>query len=432
MNNLRPISILCGLSKVFEKILKGQIHQFVESFNLLSDNQSGFRPAHSTTTAILKVTDDILKTIDKKGMAFLLLIDFSKAFDRVSHAKLINKLTTQFYFSQNASNLIRSYLSGRAQVVHINNTVSRPISILSGVPQGSILGPLLFSMFINDLPSILKHCSILMFADDVQLYLGSTELSIDALAQLINEDLNSLLSWSQQNFLPINADKTKVMLLSRSRFDFDLPRIYLGQDTIEYVTEAVLLGFVIQQNLEWDSHVNSQCNKIYMGLRQLRLTSSMLNYQTKMQLFKSLILPHFMYGAEILLNASARSLDRLRVALNCCVRYVFNLNRYSRVTHLQPLLLGCPFYEFAKLRSCLLLNKIVSRSSPTYLFEKLQRFQSPRTRNFVIPNYNTSHYGNTLFVRGIAYWNQLPNELKNIDSVNVFRRDCIAWFNRRN
>lgn len=432
LSNLRPISILCALSKVFERILKNQIQSHIERYNLMHQFQSGFRRGHSTTSAFLKVHDDIHSVIDKKGVAFLLLIDFSKAFDRVSHTKLLKKLSSQFSFARSAVSLIHSYLSKRTQAVFVNGTYSKQIPIMSGVPQGSILGPLLFSCFINDLPSVLKHCKIHMFADDVQLYLALEGVPMSVMSEFINSDLYHIYQWSNTNFLPVNASKTKVMYLSRNVNNSILPSLFLGTETLDYIEKAPNLGFIIQNNLEWDSHINSQCSKVFAGLRLLRLSSSMLSTPAKLQLFKSLLLPHFMYGDVFLLNASARAIDRLRIALNCCVRYVYNLSRFSRVSHLQHTLIGCPFYEFIKLRSCLTLFKIINFRSPSYLFQKLTAFQSNRNRNFVIPRYNSSHYANTLFVRGVGFWDQLPNEIKNINSVGEFQRECVRWFNRRN
>lgn len=175
-----------ALSKVFEKILKIQIQTYLNNFDYLHEFQSGFRSKHSTTTALLKVHDDLLKIIDRKGVAFLLFIDFSKAFDRVSHSKLINKLSLKYNFSIEAAKLIQSYLTGRTQSVFSNFTLSSPVDIISGVPQGSILGPILFSLFINDLPSVLKNCMIHIFADDVQLYLASNSLTVTEMARLLN------------------------------------------------------------------------------------------------------------------------------------------------------------------------------------------------------------------------------------------------------
>lgn len=429
LDNLRPISILPALSKVFEKILKSQIQQHIQAHDMLSRYQSGFRCGHSTTTAVLKVHDDIHASIDKRGVAFLLLIDFSKAFDKVSHAKLLRKLSSIFQFSSSAVGLVRTYLCNRTQSVFANGVYSNSVSITSGVPQGSILGPLLFSLFINDLPDVLKSCFIHLFADDVQIYFHSLDLPLHVMADLVNADLARVMRWSERNLLPINASKTKVMFISRNRVTSRLPQIHFGNDTLEYVDKINNLGFVMQNDLEWNSHVNAQCTKIYNGLRLLRLTSYKLPEQIKLKLFKSLLLPHFMYGTVFLLNASALSLDRLKIALNSCVRFVYNLNRYSHVTHLQPNLIGCRFDVFLKLRTCLTMFKIINSLTPTYLSDKLQPLQSNRNRNFLLPRFNTSHYRSTLFVQGINYWNELPSELKNLRNLSGFRHECTNLLN---
>lgn len=328
--------------------------------------------------------------------------------------------------------MVKSYLCNRKQSVYVNDSRSQPSVILSGVPQGSVLGPLLFSMFINDLPRILKFCKIHMFADDVQLYICSNNLDVHDMANLVNSDLSRLLKWSEKNLLLINGSKTKAMLISRTARPALLPSIHLGSELIGFSDRLKNFGVVFQNNLEWDDHINAQCGKIYAGLRRLRFTASMLPCNVKIMLFKSLLLPHFMYGLELTLNASARCLDRLRIALNCCVRWVFNLNRFSHVRHLQSRLLGCSFYQFFKLRSCLMFYKIINHTYPHYLKEKLQPFRSDRNRNYLIPQHITSHYSGTFFVRGVVYWNQLPTTIKNINSFNVFRQNCTEWLNGGN
>lgn len=279
---------------------------------------------------------------------------------------------------------------------------------------------------------MLKFCNIHMFADDVQIYLGSTDLPIDEMVNLLNDDLRRVYSWSLRNLLPVNIEKTKVMLISRNRNHLLLPDVVLGQSTIDYVDKCTNLGFILTSDLDWDGQVHSMCCKVYSVLRHLWLTSNFIKSEVKLNLFRSLILPHFTYGAEFIMNASARALNRLKVALHSCVRYVFNLNRYDRVSHLQKQLLGCSFDDFFKLRVCLTLFKIINRPSPQYLKNKLQAFRGSRTRNLIIPQFYTAHYGNTVFVRGISYWNLLPNNIKSNNSLDGFRRDCVAWFSREN
>lgn len=399
--------------------------------NLLTPHQSGFRKGHSTTSALLKVHDDIHEYIDKKGVAFLLLVDFSKAFDRVSHTKLLIKLSNNFSFSREAVYLINSYLSHRTQVVEIDGVLSRSVEIMSGVPQGSVLGPLLFSLFINDLPTVLKYCMIHIFADDVQLYFCSLNLSVEEMARFINSDLENICRWSERNLLPINASKTKVMFVSRRHRPCMLPDIIFNHEVLDYVEKISNLGVIFQQNLEWESHINSQCSKIYAGLRHLRLTAIMLSVPVKIRLFKSLLLPHFTYGLELTSNASVAAFNRLRIALNACVRWIFSLTTFSRVSHLHHQLLGSSFCVFLKIRYISALLKIIYHG-PCYLFDKLRVFRGTRTRSFVLPQINTSHYRDSFFVRAIILWNQLPAEIKLIHSRGKFNRRCIDWLEGRN
>lgn len=272
-----------------------------------------------------------------------------------------------------------------------------------------------------------------MFADDVQIYICSTDLSESELAQLMNNDLSNVLAWSNSNFLPINSSKTKVMVISRSRITPNMfPEIRIGATAIDFVDKASNLGVIFQNDLEWDSHIDSQCGKIFGCLRHLKQTGSMLPSHIKLRLFKALIFPHFIYGLELFINASARALYRLKVALNCCVRWIFNLSLYSSVTYLQPQLLGCGFYEFIKLRTVLSMFKIISTKTPRFLLDKLHPFQSIRVNNYIIPQYNTSHYGHSFFVRGIVYWNQLPPEIKSCNNMSEFRRQSTHHINGRN
>ena len=252
------------------------------------------------------------------------------------------------------------------------------------------------------------------------------------MTRLLNADLRNVFAWSVRNNLPINTSKTKAILFKRNRrIGESLPTIIFGYDTIAYVDKISNLGVIFQNDLEWDSHVNHQSGKIYAGLRHLKTTTSFLPSSVKIKLFKTLLLPHFIYGAELLLNASARAIGRMRVALNSCVRWVFGISRYSSVTQYQPKLIGCPFSEFYKLRACLALCKIIITLKPFYLLQNLQSSRSNRARNFILPQFHTSHYGDTFFVRGIVNWNNLPTNIKEIPIFSKFRRECTAWHNRR-
>lgn len=358
------------------------------------------------------------------------MVDFAKAFDRVSHAKLIDKLISIFGFSQHAASLIQSYLSERSQCVYHNDCYSLFELILSGVPQGSVLGPLLFSLFINDLPSILDHCLVHLFADDVQIYYCAKKNSNNLLiSNEINHDLAKVHHWSENNFLPINPSKTKALLISNLKTPPSPPPLVMSGERIEFFESANNLGIIFNSNLDWSSHINAQVGKVYGTLKKLNLITKNFDIATKLKLFKTLIYPHFIYGDFVLSNASVAALDRLRVALNACVRYVYNLSRYDSVTNYQSNLLGCPFSQFIKFRSSVTLFRIIHSKKPNYLFTKLVPFRNPRTNNFIIPNHSSAYYNGSLFARGVSTWNSLPTNLKSCRNIPCFKRQLLNLLN---
>lgn len=228
--------------------------------------------------------------------------------------------------------------------------------------------------------------------------------------------------------MKLNTNKTNALPISRNNSD-EPPNIRLGNESIQFVDSATSLGYIVQSNFQWDKYVLRQCGKIYACLRSVSLKSHHLNQDTKLKLFKSFILPHFISCDFLLNTVTVRTSDRLRIALNSCVRYVYGLNRTDRVTHLQATLLGYPFYNFIQARSCIIMHSIITQKCPAYLFSKLQPFRSSRLKAYVIPAHTTAFYGSTFFVRGVSQWNSLPNSLKTQQSLKMFKKQCKLYFN---
>lgn len=410
--------------------MKKQICSFVNEHNLLSSVQSGYRPGFSTKTAMLKVIDDIGVIIDEGNSVVMILLDYSKAFDTISHAKLCQKLKSKFYFNENSANMIKSYLSCRQQAVFHNNCYSSFLPILSGVPQGSVLGPILFSLYINDLPLILKYCTVHLFADDVQLYFNCAGLSMQQIESMLNEELRNIEAWSVDNSLKLNASKTNALMITSTnhRSAIITPNIQLGANLIQFVDHATSLGITIESRFTWEKYLSQQCGKIYGTLRYMYPWAHYFNRDTKLRLFKAMIYPYFLSMDFLLPGASAVMLDRIRVALNSCVRFVYNLNRYSSVTYLQRNLIGCSFYNFPKARACRIIHNLIKTKKPDYLYNKLKPFQSARVRKFILPRYRNAQYGRSFFVRGIVYWNELPQYISLTDSTIAFKERCLEYF----
>ncbi|XP_075157493.1 uncharacterized protein LOC142230751 [Haematobia irritans] len=290
--------------------------------NLLSTWQSGFRPKRSCTTALIQVTEEIRKDIDKNLITYLVLLDHSKAFDMVNHSILLTKLEKFFFFSSSACRLIASYLNNRSQTVCLNNNFSKTRAVTRGVPQGSTLGPLLFCIYINDLPDVLKHCKIHMYADDVQLFHSDTvEKNFSTIVDSINEDLECINTWALNNGLSINPNKSKCIIISKRVCPIPAQEVKLNGNTIKYVPSSTNLGIIFNEKLNWSNHINSVAGKVYGMLRNLWIVQSATPFEIRMLLAKTYLIPTLLYGAEVFSNCSYADFTKLKTTYNNIARY---------------------------------------------------------------------------------------------------------------
>ena len=266
LNNMRPISILPSMSKIVEFIMKEQITKWIESKGLLNECQYGFRRGRNTGLLLTCLTDTIRKFLNEGKVSVVVSVDLSKAFDLVDHSCLVKKLNSKFGFAISACRFIWSYLSGREQIVSLNGLNSEALPVRSGVPQGSVIGPILFTLFLNDLFDELNFCKPFVFADDIQLlWSGEFQLS-DVLQATINHDLSSLSNWMQVNKFSVNPDKTKAIVVRTNRssiFDLDLR---MSGTAIEITNEIRCLGVIIDDKLSFESHVNVICSRVCQTL----------------------------------------------------------------------------------------------------------------------------------------------------------------------
>lgn len=425
----RPIALLCYLSKVLEKLIQTQICSYINEKHLLSDVQSGFRSDHSCTTALVEVSENIRRELDDGKLNFLVLLDHSKAFDTVDHSILCMKLRRFYNFSPTSVKLISSYLTGRTQSVHVKDSISRPLALGRGVPQGSILGPILFSLYANDLPAQLSHCKMHMYADDVQLYLSCPTTSIPENLVKLNYDLQNIHQWAIANGLCLNPGKSKCLVIRKRTtcptLEFD---ISIDNRKIEIVSTAKNLGIVFNSYLTWSNHISTLVGQSYVKLRTLWSTQSFVPQRVRMLLAKAYLIPKLLYGCELFSSCDSESTRKLNVLYNNIIRYVFGLRKYDHVSSYARSLYGVSFENLLKIRTLLLLHKIIYTEKPKYLHNQLQFARSNRGKRLILPMHRCLVSEWQFLVTAVRLWNTLPHSQQLLSNATHFRKFLFQHF----
>ena len=327
LSNYRPISVLPSVSKVFERVMHNQLHKYFNEQNLYYNSQYGFRTMHSTELATLEMIDRVMTSMDNNQIPINIYLDLSKAFDTLDHDILLCKL--QYYGIRNESlQLFKSYLSNRYQYTEIENITSESSLITTGVPQGSILGPLLFLIYVNDIPNATNTFYPIVYADDTTL--SATLNTFGNNNTDINEELHSIITWLKLNKLSINIDKTKAMTFHTFHKTVEQPPIKIGNTTIEYVNQFNFLGIIIDKHLTWTPHINHIRNKLSKVTGVLNKLKHMIPKCSLITLYNLLVLPHLNYGI-LLWGACGQSLFKNQKRI---IR-IINLSRFN--AHTEPI-----------------------------------------------------------------------------------------------
>lgn len=430
LKDLRNICILPTLSKVFENIINSQIRNHLSKFNILAETQSGFRPGYSCTTALLEVVDDVLTATDANKLTVLVLLDYSKAFDRINH-RLLLAMLHYYGFGADAEALMSSYLEGRQQKVILNNADCQPLQISSGVPQGSILGPLLFIIYTSNLKNCLRHCKVHFYADDTQIYFSFGFSDLNNASRIINTNLDLLVKASENICLTINPSKSMAMLFGpktlRSKSLANLT-IKIGNEIIKFSENARNLGLYIDSNLRFTNYVNLMIKRAYSNLKLIYGNSSLLNDKIKIMLCNSLVLSHFNY-CDVIYHACLTEFDASRIQRlqNSCVRLICHVKKFDHISHKIKELGWLTMKQRRLLHSCVIYHKIITENSPSYLYKKIKfrhNVHDLNTRNKNIltpPMHRTSLFERSFQFNICKIYNSIPPETK-LCNVNLFKK----------
>ena len=431
MNNYRPISILPILAKIMEKLIFDQLYAYLQSKGLLNKHQSGFRPNHSTMTALLNVTEYWLNKLDKGMFVGVIALDLQKAFDTVDHAILLHKMRL-YGLSDSVVEWFRSYLADRTQCTVVNGVQSRPQTISCGIPQGSNLGPLLFILYINDLPLCVKNSEVSLYADDTCLYYSCKD--VNRLVGVLNEDLDRIHGWLVRNKLALNARKCEFLLLgSRRKLNaVSPPSVKIKDNIINRVTHCKYLGVQIDQHLDWVKHVECMQKKLHKCLYLLKRIRPFINKQMAMTFYKTIIQSKIDYCSVIWGNVAKTHADKLQKIQNRALRIIMRVNwRFPSETLFQ--IIQTEFHDtidqlFERCNKQMLcvMYKIVNGNLPpniVNLFSYRQYLYGLRktTLQLEIPKPTTNFKKRSLAYRGPKIWNSLPNNVKQCASLAAFK-----------
>ena len=368
--NYRPISLLSSISKIFEKVAFKQILEYFTSNNLLFESQYGFRENHSTELAALEFIDRIKLEMDRKKIPFSIFLDLSKAFDTLNHDILLTKL--RYYGIQGiALNWFQSYLTKRSQYVQYNDTSSSIREIETGVPQGSILGPLLFIIYMNDIHTVSDKSNFILYADDTTLISPLCSFShcshndMNYVSTMINLELTKISDWLAVNKLSLNAAKTKFMLFHNYQNiinEDDIPHLTINDTVIERVTEFNFLGLTINEFMNWNSHSSKISNKISRTLGVMNRLKRYLLFSALKLMYSSLILSHLQFA----ITSWGFEWERLSKLQKRAIRIMTN-SKYN--AHTDPLFKSLKLLKIKDIFDVQCMKfwyKFINNNEPTY------------------------------------------------------------------
>ena len=418
-SNYRPISLLPIFGKIFEKIIFIRLSDFTSKFSILYEKQYGFQSAKCTEDAIIDIQQNILDSLERKEHPCCVFLDFAKAFDTVNHKILLSKLD-HYGIRGKTLQLIESYLTEREQCVQVNNALSDFNVITHGVPQGSILGPLLFLLYINDIAQSSSLLSFYLFADDTAIFLSRN--NIKDLEETLNQELVKVSHWLIANKLSLNVKKSNTLLF-RTRNESNSPKINLNLNgvPIEEKQNAKYLGLIVDNKLSYENHVKHVKCKLIKGNAILAKVRHFVPTDSLTNTYNAHIQPHINYGLNLWGYAAQSHLDEVIPLQKKALRIMcFKKPREES----EPLFVRKNILNFHK-NVKLHAGKMLWKAANSFLCPSLNplfnlRDDDSNTFHTFYKRLDVSQ--NSITYAGVRTWNSIPIEIRSSPSLNCFKR----------
>ena len=428
ISNYRPVSVLNTFSKLFETVFREKFNSAIN--HVLSPYLSAYRTNYSTQHVLVRLLEEWREKIDDNFLVGGILMDLSKAFDCIPHDLLLAKLAA-YGVHRSTLKYIFSYLTNRKQCVKINNVKSQFKNIISGVPQGSIAGPILFNAFLNDFFYVFEKASVHNFADDNTL--TSFAKTLKELISILETESNAAVQWFTNNKMIANPDKFQAIIIDRFRSDYGDEKININKESIKIVSSVKLLGVQIDNQLNFNLHISSICKSAANQLSALLRLKSFLGFDEKKILVNSFILSNFNYCPLVWFISSSRSLQKIENLQKRALRFLYN--DYSSP---YEVLLDRADKVAIKMRNhrvlCIEIFKTLNDLNPSFMKTLFQlKITSRPIRksyqlNLNIPITNRVRFGTySLRNLGPKIWNALPYGIKSAENLEIFKDLIKTW-----
>ena len=425
------IFVLPVISKFAERIVHQQLYHYLVTNDFLCPQQSGFRKNHSCQTSLHRLKEKLYSELNNGNVVGLVALDLKKAFDTVDHQVLLDKLM-YYGVKDKEHQWFKSYLSERLQICTIFNNQSESKHIICGVPQGSILGPLLFILYVNDMPSCFKKCDVNIYADDTAFYYASND--IEHVNQVLQSELTQVFEWLCANKLSLHVGKTNSMLIcsKQKRRHLNRSNITLDLDNgnIEQVKNLKYLGIVLDENLKYAEYMNALIGKLNRSIGVLRRASRYVSQISRVTLYNTMVLPHIDYCSTVWGNVICKSdLKRLQRIQNSAMRIILECPARTHICDMLKTLNWLNIEQRLFFNLCCQMWKITNRKSPSYLDNIAEECNKIHLYNTRAASRNDLHitncHKNSLKANGSRAWNSLPIEIREQKNFKSFKSVLI-------
>ena len=433
LKNYRPVSNLNFISKIVEKVIMQRLDEHLTQHSLHDPLQSAYRKDHSTETAITKIHHDIITSLDEGRCTVLASLDLSAAFDTVDHDILLHRLWTYYGIRGIAHQWFSSYLHDRQTKICINSSYSESRRLKCGVPQGSVLGARLYTMYTRQMSAIMDNHSVRYhsYADDTQVYLecDNNEVAVRNAVDRLEKCISDVCEWMNGNSLKINEDKTDFIIFSAHADQYKHIRLTVGTDNVQASESIKILGVTLDHSMNMKKAIANTCRSAHMYIRKINSIPRYLCEDSTKLLVNSTVLSRLDYCNSIYVGLPQTSLYKLQLAQNCAARIITNTPRHDHITPVLQQLHWLTIQKRCQLKILVLTFKVLHNNSPQYICELLQWYTPSRalrsaSTTSLVPNRSrTIRYGKRLIGTSAAtLWNALPNHIKSARNVIQFKR----------